>query len=832
MEKTRHHRSSPVAVYPLPWWIALQVLAALLRFFTGAVVLRRPGRWDATYTRWAPPAPDPAARPGRDDDPVPRTRWARRPGWHRQIGRAGAIAATIGYLRDPTLTVVVLAVLAAVAIARMVARAHRAHLYGPWTSTWWPYVAGKIGAGDDAEPADWVSFRTRSIQWVPVSPLITLVRPASAPPDADWNVQPHEKGGPLTRAWPWLAARLRPLTCPVGEAPWVLRLQARTRASTRLWASLTAGLLGWFVTLAESSRVWRAVPRLVRHDLTGADAEFVIRYPATYPAHPSDVTEIQRVLRDRLPALVADPTAPADDVDEDQADKADDEDSIAALPAGSWTVRNEPKKLRFRLRRAVVLPSDLQLDPHEFEMHPLHEIPVGVQVTRSGRARVVIIPLKHKTPHVSIAASTGWGKTTIANVVVSHLLFHGAHAVILDPKEIGFIDAFRNASPHVEIWTTVQGWVTIIERVLHEMNRRYRLMNECAERVKALGLPKMHEFPELYFQPLALVEDEKGSLTTAIDELWKREGLGDGKPGKGVAPTFSYQQQILWRGRAACVHMVTMAQQNNSRVFLNTDMRDQYMFRILAGPQTAESWRMTFPGVRKRNIPRKKGRAIFGIGPEGIQELQLARISDTDSRAAAQHGIGVADADNLARAEMLAKATGRPLWEVSPLPFWLTPPAQTGAGVPGQQGQEDTPAAPAQSSDEGIVSLPGGKVLRLPWPPSTVAAAATGNVPDDDSDDEDEGPEGDVSALDAEVIEIGARIIDSETDDEPEEVYIIGEQAAADFLGITRDAFNQRRKRAKRGEGPEIRGERRIGRSPAWTALELSEWHNLFRSAS
>lgn len=795
----------PVAVYKPRGQMAGVLLSALYRFAAGQVVLRRPGKWDARYRTWAPAVPEHVAQ-GREE--APRSTWARRPGWHRQVVRFGAIAAVVGYFRAPVLTLAILAVIALVAIARAVMLAHRQHIYGPVIAPWWDYVAGKTGAAGD--PLQWVRFPTREVRWEPVTPLAALTRPkppdvahddqGAPPPGVDAGpVRHRDQGGWLTRWLPLLARLLRPLACPIGEQAWVINARARFAGDRRVWVAVLARGVELLVRLAERSRAVRVRPHVIKRDLTGDDARIEIHYPATYPAHPQDIAEIQRVLRDRLPTRAPDLDAPADEDDPED----DDEDTAAALPVGAWTARNDHKGLRIVFERTKLMPTDVPMTRTDFEGLPFHTIPIGVEVTRRGRRRPVLIPLKAKTPHVSVAASTGWGKTTIANVISAHLLYNGAFGMFLDPKSIGYVDAYRGASPYLEIRTTVAGWMDAIQRVRDEMNRRYWLMEECADRVKALGLPKMTEHAELYFQPLFVLEDEKGSLTTAIANWFKREGGPDGKGGKGTPPSFDQQQEILWRGRAAAVHIITLAQQNNARVFLNTDMRDQYMFRILAGPQTRQSWDMTFPGTRKRAIPKKKGRAVYGVGPEGVRDVHLGRISDTEARECAIHGIGVADRENQVRAELLALATGRPVWEVSPLPFWVTPPGQTAAPVPGHGPEGDAPA---------VVPAPALSLVKNA--PGSDSAADLQEVDDDDLDTENDDE------------------FTSSRDDEETSDLIVGEAAAAEYLGITLAAFAKRRKRAKNGECPPISGEIRVGRSPAWPSLELTEWNNLFRSAS
>lgn len=745
-----------------PGWLLVElVIARIYRFAAGQVVLRSPGRYDSRWASWAPAVPE-EIRLSRAEG-IPRSTWARRPGWHRQIVRALAVAWLWCLAAAPTFAAAAATIAIAVATARGVERAHRRRKYGDIVAPWWEYVAAKIGHDSQTDPLRWVRFPNRTWSWEPVEPVARLVAEDS------W----------LARRAPGLAEVLRRLATPIAERGWVTAWRA---AGDVDGASPGARLLGWtasaLVYLVERTRTVRVVPRVKINDLDSDDARIEVHYPARYPGHSEDVAAISAIVCPRLP--------------------------------GEWEVVNRNRQLMLEFRHPTRMPSSVLLTSADLA----HSEALNPRIGKDANGWVTV-PLKAKTPHVSIAASTGWGKTTTANVLAAQLLGHGWRGVILDPKRVGFVGAFRNAGPNIEIRTTLEGQIEAIAQVREEMNRRYEFIENYIERVDELGMTPMRESPEEYFEPVFLLEDEKGSLTVAIKSWWKREGGGfkdDGTPipGKGDPEPLIWMQEILWRGRQAAIHVITLAQQNNLNVFLNTDMRDQYMFRILSGPQTQSSWVMTFPGTRRKKISAKKGRAIYGIGPGETHDVQLAAITDAEARKCAEVGIKVSEAANAARAERLGKVLAMPPGAVSPRPLWVDGPAKIHSDVPGQASRRDTPA-PSATRPLTLVTNAADKT------------AGSGAV----------DPDGEVAAHHANT-QSSVDLDGSESDvedsisgsaDGPD--LVVGTAAAARFLGIKEDTFKQRRKRM---DGV-IPGETVVGRAKAWPRIELLEWNNLYGDA-
>jgi hypothetical protein len=203
-------------------------------------------------------------------------------------------------------------------------------------------------------------------------------------------------------------------------------------------------------------------------------------------------------------------------------------------------------------------------------------------------------------------------------VLAAHVCRFGGLVDILDPKRIGYLDAF-DGLPNVRIHTEIDGMIAAIDEFRAEMENRYRLI-------------EARQAKEGDFQPRVLLDDEKGSLTVAIRQWWKADG------GKGEAPPLTSQRVILWQGRAAQMYVFTFCQQANLNVIPDSDMRDQYGFRIASGPQSLSSWRMMFSGPKLR-ITKRKGRAHVAVGADDPTPVQLARITPQEARDLAAAGV-------------------------------------------------------------------------------------------------------------------------------------------------------------------------------------------------
>jgi hypothetical protein len=563
----------------------------------------------------------------------------------------------------------------------------------------------------------------------------------------------------------YAAATLRYEAIPIAAAAvalvvwWLWRTQRHVKADNEisLLAEPLAHLLGWEL---DARLRWLRVP----DDLSADDAEVVVQFPARFGAgedddgKPTDVQKkVNTLVKNRLP--------------------------------GEWESRWSHRELAVTFRHPYRLPSEVWArDLDDTEACGL----VPIAVNKQGKT--VTLDLANKTPHVVISASTGWGKTTTALVIAAHVLRYGARVIVLDPKRIGF--SVLRGFPQVTIYTTADTMVVGIHEFMTEMEWRYQLIE---------NYPEIEEEADKYFTRWVMFEDEKGSLTQQIKNWWQEQG------NKGRPAPLSWQQIILWQARAACMDVVTMAQQANRAVFESSDNRDQYMARIAAGPQSGQAWSMLFPGERKRKLGKAKGRAVVGIGPSDPEDVQLAMMTKAEIRQAAEHGASLFDEAEAARRRNLEALT-----RGTEINKYVSLPANTSPNVPGHVPVPGT-ITESDENGSGEQSKPDLKLIK--------------------SDTDDAGQEAtpavteDTALTTAEPAESAA--LDAAAESESEGAgpfpsinpWVRGNAAAAELLGMTKDNFIQHRKRAKKRIGlipTETRGEDGL---PQWRRLALLEWH-------
>jgi hypothetical protein len=538
------------------------------------------------------------------------------------------------------------------------------------------------------------------------------------------------------------------------------------------------------IRVVEASRALRVRPRLVWPDLDNPDAEVVVHYPSSYQAHSENVSQVMTVLAERLLG-----------------------------PIDQWTMTRDGQAMTITMSHPAKLPRSVVWDATRFESSSLLQCPIG---ELSG-GKAITIDYKHATPHVNASGVTGTGKTVTFLVVIGNFTYHGGHVVMVDPKRIDFVRPLR-ALRNVDLVTVETQFPRVLEDVVTEMERRYQIIEQCALKADDLGLPDMTTNADAYFQPLMLAIDEKSRFTAKCKAWWKREGGGineeTGKPiaGKGDPITVEWERDIVARGRAAAIYAMSATQRNSiPNTFPDTDIRGNYQYKILSGAADAPAWVVTFPGQRYRRLSSQvKGRAIVGVGSE-LHEAQLAYMEWQQVRAAAQHGEQVMDAENQARAERLAHVTGRPVWEVSPLPFWVSRPAETDQNVPVPEGSEDTPEIPAPREPLSAV----GTAAQTP-----VAPEPEGRT---DGGTEVSEPVQHAASEPAEVAaEPGANLFAAPVRTRDE---VRGNHAAAGYLGVNSEAFKKALSRA-RSRGDEIPGVRTENRVNYYDKIALAEWWN------
>ncbi|MEV0589728.1 hypothetical protein [Nonomuraea sp. NPDC050310] len=454
---------------------------------------------------------------------------------------------------------------------------------------------------------------------------------------------------------------------------------------------------------------------------------------------------------------------------------------LARLPEGPWEAHHHAAQLVVELKHPRRPPAACWYDEEANRRFDVANVPIGMRAGKSG-PEWVTLPLKDLTPHGVMSATTGWCKTTTANVYVGHTAGNGGKVFINDPKRVGYT-LFKDLD-NVVIRTTADGWADSVATFVEEMEWRYSLIER---------FPEIKENPELYFQPWFMLVDERGSYVADLKDWAKQRGE------KGMPLPLRQEKKALWQGRAAGMYWIDLCQQANLSVFLDSDGRDQRMWRIASGPQTRSAWFMLFAGVAKKSIPMKKGRAMLGLGVDSVEEITLARVDDADARRFAEAGKAIADRENQARAKRLQ--------------------ALLEASVPVQDS--------AYGAGETAPSVPGHVLDR----PETEELSATpevsqsGVIPGDGGDDFDELRRLRMSLIRNDEYSESETNVASDREAGQSSELIVGVKAAANLLEMTEAAFIQARKRRP------IQGETKKGISPAWTELDLREWRSQAKRA-
>ncbi|MGW0713035.1 FtsK/SpoIIIE domain-containing protein [Streptomyces sp. NPDC002643] len=348
---------------------------------------------------------------------------------------------------------------------------------------------------------------------------------------------------------------------------------------------------------------------------------------------------------------------------------------------GQWVMQSNTRKFRLKFVPTKPIPSLVALPDHWIKTAKKSKefaVPIGMVDDKTWS----FIELESETPHTLVAGATGSGKTVTITMLIAWVLLHGGIVDVIDPKRVGFADHRKGkidlrGLPNVRIHTDPESWEYVVTEYKQSMDRVYADLEAGADIDDRLTYPTR-----------LLVIDEKGAYTRAMRSHWKRKG------GKGIPPTFDFEDDILQQGRFARHFLAVGAQQANAYVLRSTDARFNYGAKIGAGPQDAMSWRMLFGGKRQPT-PVLKGRGFWSNGAEPVP-IQLTYITQEQVQRMAFTGDAL-------RREWMAERTAVPAFPVEA----PTEPLSAPVGVYQSTDPHVPVPGPETSSDPG---LPGQRV--------------------------------------------------------------------------------------------------------------------------
>src|SRR5690606_33850928 len=311
------------------------------------------------------------------------------------------------------------------------------------------------------------------------------------------------------------------------------------------------------------------------------------------------------------------------------------------------------------------------------------------------------------------------------------------------------------------------------------------------------------------------------SMMTMLEGWWKRKKAR--KEVDGDPPFRDQFNMIAWRGRANRHFIQIGTHQPSLKLFGSTDVRGQFGWRVILGSYDTSIWRTTFGNApRVAWNGRKKGRGVVGFGEteDVIHEAQIVRLEDHEAR------------------ELASSGPTPPEWfengEIAP---WITEEAldeaRESAGV-SQLSLSGTSGGYAGFTPAAVPRTPadGGTPPPPPPPPAEIrdeshdewsqnepemaSEVSTGVLPDTSD-------RSDLNA--AEAATNSTRSVVRSVAEENSDL-IIGNRAAAEFLGMTQENFVRQRRRHKKRHG-RFPGERvTADGSPCWTQESLRQWQS------
>ncbi len=240
------------------------------------------------------------------------------------------------------------------------------------------------------------------------------------------------------------------------------------------------------------------------------------------------------------------------------------------------------------------------------------------------------VPLLLRLPspnvaHVLIAGTTGSGKTALARAIVASLALHNGRRalqmVLIDPKSRGFLPF--EGLPHllVPVLTDVSQALSILHRLVEEMERRDR---------------EGHTEPR---------------LVVVLDELADLMQVGGQEMEEALT-------RLTQRGREAGVHLVACTQKPTAAV-IGSLVKSNFPVRLVGSVASPEDAKVA-TGLAGTGAERLLGHGDFLVVAKGqVTRMQAAYISVAEIRELVAHlAAGGQSAGANGRSSLLLAATG------------------------------------------------------------------------------------------------------------------------------------------------------------------------------
>lgn len=185
---------------------------------------------------------------------------------------------------------------------------------------------------------------------------------------------------------------------------------------------------------------------------------------------------------------------------------------INKFKSARWNSKEGKNGLIIRFHKNTIDFSETILFPFLFEVSGLLKRPLDFCIGKDEDGKDIIINLAD-LPHLLIAWATKWWKSVwLMNILISLmknvLRWVKIEFFIFDPKRIDFT-IFKKL-PWFHVATEVWKWVNMLNWLVAEMERRYQILENCAEEVPVANLEEYHE----------KISTDLPYIVAIIDEFW------------------------------------------------------------------------------------------------------------------------------------------------------------------------------------------------------------------------------------------------------------------------------------------------------------------------
>ena len=271
-------------------------------------------------------------------------------------------------------------------------------------------------------------------------------------------------------------------------------------------------------------------------------------------------------------------------------------DQVGAKVTATWTVRKRP-------------PSRVGYADLDARICQLAEWQFFIGLGIGGKP--VIIDFKTDSPHIAVSASTGAGKSVLAQAVGVQVLARGGQVIILDIKGS---HRWALGLPGV-VYCTTPGQI-------HDALVR---MGGIAADRNSRALTESEDWdPGIRF--LVILEEVNSTIDLLLD-YWA-ETRGKGGPKK--SPAIRALKQILSMGRSAKVNLIGIAQMLTARSIGGPEARENFAIRCLAR-YSVNNWRMLVPEAGMPRASRTLGRWQIVVAGSAT-ECQVVYLSAAEAR--------------------------------------------------------------------------------------------------------------------------------------------------------------------------------------------------------